>query len=217
MTSTATNEGEGSATKEIAPRVDLVFRLAAKLCPQDHGYPLFGALGRVLGDLHGASWLAVHPLAGVPRPDGLLAVDGQRGLRLRVVPAEIPRVLPLAGKRLDIDGHPAQVGVSSIYALEPASALRARIVVIKGFTEAEPFREAVARQLAALGVIARVEVGRRRVIKVNGDIVVGFGVTLHDLGEEASLRVLCAGVGGKQRMGCGVFEVVRVARGSRGE
>src|SRR5262245_6967897 len=129
--SNASEKGEEHVAQEIAPRVDLVFRLAAKLCPRDHGYALFGALSRVLGDLHGARWLAVHPLAGIPRPDGLLALNGQRGLRLRVVPGEIPRVLPLAGKRLDIDGYPAQVGVSSIYALGPASELRARIVVIK--------------------------------------------------------------------------------------
>lgn len=199
----------------IALRVDVVFRLAAKLCPRDHGYALFGALGRVLGNLHGASWLAVHPLAGVPRPDDLLAVDAQRGLRLRVVPSEIPRVLPLAGKRLEIDGHPAHVGVSSIYELKPASALQARLVVIKGFTEPEPFREAVGRQLTALGVSARPEVGRRRVIRVNGDTVVGFGLTLHDVDEEGSLRVQYAGLGGKQRMGCGVFEPVRIARAGK--
>lgn len=212
MNSISVKEGEGPAAPEIAPRVDLVFRLAAKLCPRDHGYALFGALGRVLGDLHGASWLAVHPLAGVPGPDGLLVVNGQHGLRLRVVPSEIPRVLPLAGKRLEIDGHTAHVGVSSIYALGPAAALQARIVVIKGFTEPDPFRDAVGRQLAALGASARVEVGRRRVIRVNGDTVVGFGVTLHDVDEEGSLRVQCAGVGGKQRMGCGVFTPVRIVR-----
>jgi CRISPR-associated protein Cas6 len=189
-----------------APRVDLAFRLAGKLVPRDHGYALFGALGRVLGDLHGARWLAVHPLHGTPRPDGTLALDPRRGsLVLRVEPAEIPRVLPLAGKRLEIDGHSALVGVSSVFALLPARALAARMVTVKGFMEAEPFREAVTRQLDALGVKGRLEVGRRRVLKVAGDTVVGFQVTLHDLEEEGSLRVQYAGLGGRQRMGCGVF------------
>lgn len=35
--------------------------------------------------------------------------------------------------------------------------------------------------------------------------MVGFGVTLHDLNEEGALAVQYAGLGGKQRMGCGVF------------
>ncbi len=190
----------------IEPRIDLAFRLAGKPVPRDHGYVLFGALARVLGDLHGARWLAVHPISGTPRPDGMLALDPRQGsLRLRVKPGELPRVLPLAGKRLDIDGHTVLVGVSSVHALAPARALVSRIVTIKGFLDPEPFRGAAARQLEALGVKARVEVGRRRVLKVAADTVVGFQVALHDLDEEGSLRVQYAGLGGKQRMGCGVF------------
>jgi CRISPR-associated endonuclease/helicase Cas3 len=114
-------------------------------------------------------------------------------------------VLPLAGKRLELDGHSVHVGVPSVLTLTPASALRSRIVVIKGFTEAEPFREAARRQLDAMHVKARVEVGRRRVLTVAGDIVVGFEVTLHDLDEEGSLKLQYAGIGGRQRMGCGIF------------
>ena len=190
----------------LTPRVDLAFRLAGKQVPRDHGYALFGAICRILGDLHGAPWLAVHPIAGVPRPDGTLGLDPRRGsLCIRVEPGEIPRVLPLAGKRLELDGHTALVGVSSVQALAPTPTLVARMATIKGFMEPEPFRDAAKRQLAALGVEARLEVGRRRVLRVNGDVVVGFGVTLHELSEEGSLKVQYAGLGGKQRMGCGVF------------
>lgn len=188
------------------PRVDISFRLAGRQLPLDHGYALFGAICRVLGDLHGARWLAVHPIRGLPRPDGTLALDPRGGsLRLRVEPAEIPRVLPLAGKRIELDGYAAHVGVSSVHALAPAPALTSRIVSIKGYEEPEPFRGAAARQLGELGVAAHVEVGRRRVLRVNGKTVVGFGVTLHDLTEEGSLKVQYAGLGGKQRMGCGVM------------
>lgn len=196
-------------THDILPRVDLSFRLAAKLAPLDHGYALFAAICRVLGDLHGAEWLAVHPLAGTPRPDGLLAVNQGRGLRLRIDPAQAPRVLPLAGKTLEIDGHHFTVGVPTIQALQPAAALASRLVVIKGFTEPEPFRDAVRRQLDALGVAGRIEVGRRRVLRVADDKVVGFGVTLHELDADGSLRVEYAGLGGRQRMGCGVFVPLR--------
>lgn len=194
-------------------RLDLEFALAGTVVPRDHGYALFGAIARVLGDLHGASWLAVHPLPGVPRPDGLLALQPRRGgLQLRVEPAQIPRVLALAGKTLDIDGHRVHVGVSRIYPLRPASSLTARMVVIKGFQEPEPFAEAVKRQLGTLGVTAEVEVGRRRVVTIAGDKVVGFGLTLRGLSDEASLVVQRAGIGGRQRMGCGVFGPVTRVR-----
>lgn len=194
-------------------RVDLEFALAGTVVPRDHGYALFASLARVLGDLHGATWLAVHPLPGVSRPDGLLALQPRRGgLQLRVEPAQIPRVLALAGKTLDIDGHRVHVGVSRIYPLRPASSLTARMVVIKGFQEPEPFVDAVKRQLAALEVAATVEVGRRRVVTIAADKVVGFGTTLHGLTDEGSLIVQRAGIGGRQRMGCGVFGPVTKTR-----
>ncbi|CAN99344.1 hypothetical protein sce9171 [Sorangium cellulosum So ce56] len=200
-------------SQEIAPRVDIAFHLAANLVPLDHGYALFGAICRIAGDLHGAGWLAVHPLPGVLRPDGLLAVDARRGLRLRLEPGQIVRVLCLAGKRLELDGHSVRVGVSTVHAIEPARTLRARIVVIKGFTEPEPFRDALRRQLDAMEVTARIELGRRRTMTVNGYTVVGFETTLHELTAEGSLRAQYAGLGGKQRMGCGVL--VASGRGGR--
>lgn len=184
----------------------LVFPLAGSVIPRDHGYALFGALSRVVGELHGAKWLAVHPVDGVVRPDGLLALGPRRGaLRLRVEPAELPRVLALAGKTLDIDGYRVSVGTSRVFALAPAPTLTARMVVIKGFVEPEPFAEAVKRQLEALGVSAEVEIGRRRILTIAAEKVVGLGTTLHGLSEEGSLRVQRAGIGGRQRFGCGVF------------
>jgi CRISPR-associated endonuclease/helicase Cas3 len=190
----------------VSPRIDVAFRLDGKRVPRDHGHALFGAVARVLGDLHGAQWLAIHPLHGEPGPDDTILIAPRRSsLRLRIEPAEITRVLPLSGKRIEVNGHALLVGVSTVYALSPARALLSRMVTIKGFQEPEPFREAAARQLAELGVAARVEVGRRRVLRVNDKTVVGFGVTLHDLTEEGSLRVQYAGLGGKQRMGCGIF------------
>ena len=195
-----------TAALPLEPRVDVSFALAGTTVPQDHGYALFGALCRVLGDLHQAKWLAVHPLFGQPQSDGLLGLnDGRGALRVRVVRAGIPRILPLAGKRLDIDGHPVVVGVSRLHTLQPAPVVVARIVVIKGFMEETPFAGAIARQLEALGVNATVEVGRRRVVTIAGDRAVGFGTRLSGLSDEDSLRVQTAGLGGRQRMGCGVF------------
>ena len=195
--------------KEISdtqPRVDVSFRLSGKLVPQDHGHALFGALGSVLGDIHNAHWLSVHPILGTPRPDSTLSLSHHRGaLRLRVRDDSIAKVLPLAGKRLEINGYPVMVGVSTVALLSPAASLMSRLVVIMGCQEADPIREAVARQLFALGVKARTEVGQRRVLRISGTTVVGYQVTLHDLDEEGSMRVQYSGLGGKQLMGCGVF------------
>lgn len=202
--------GEGIQTMEtvaVTPRIDVAFPLSGDTIPLDHGYALFGAMSRVLGnELHGAEWLAVLPVRGIPRGGRTLALARHNlALRLRIEPAAITKVLPLAGKDLELDGHRVLVGVSRVFALEPAPTLHARIVVIKKFMEEAPFRDAVARQLDELGVRAEVEVERRRVLNVAGDKVVGFGVTLRGLSGEHALTVQYAGVGGRQRFGCGVF------------
>lgn len=194
----------------FTPRFDVAFALAGGPVPQDHGYALFGALARALGDdLHGAPWLAVHPIAGLPRPDRTLALRPQRGeLRLRVDAEHIAPCVALAGSTLRVDGAELLVGTSRVFPLRPSRVLGARMATIKGFLEPEPFREALRRQLDALAVRAGVELGRRRTVRVAGDTVVGFQVTLHDLDEGGSLLIQSQGLGGRQRMGCGVFSAV---------
>lgn len=210
----------------VVTKVDVAFPLAGERLPLDHGYALFGALSRVLGnELHGAEWLAVHPIAGVPGRDGTLALKPHNlALRLRVNPAEIPKILPLAGASLELDGHALLVGTSRLFALEPSADLFARTVVIKqSFPKDQPapekawenpaeFSAAVQRQLDAHGIKATIEVQRRRVLRIAGDIVVGFETALHGLSNEDSLRAQSVGLGGRQRFGCGVL---RPARGRR--
>jgi CRISPR-associated protein Cas6 len=201
--------GDVGGEADIA-RVDVVFRVTGESVPVDHGYALFGAVARALGDdLHRAWWLAIAGLRGVPRSKGVLGLSG-RGCELRVrVPHEkVPTVVALAGKELVVRGHPVMVGTSTLWELRPARVLRARIVTtkVKGdLRDAEEFRKGITARLEDLGVKARVELGERRVLRVSEELVVGYQCTLRDLGEADSLRVLYAGVGGRRRFGAGVF------------
>jgi CRISPR-associated protein Cas6 len=206
-------------TVAVTPRIDVAFPLAGDSIPRDHGYALFSAMSRVLGEqLHGADWLAVHPVRGTPATDGMLVIDARRSqLRLRLVPGAIPKVLALAGKRLELAKQALRVGVPNVFGIDPSPALYSRAVVIKfkdddiregpgeRFVSEELFRTAVERQLTALDVAARVEVGGKREVRVRDKRVVGYAVTLRDLSDEGSLRVQYEGIGGRQRFGCGVF------------
>lgn len=196
-----------AARAALSPRFDVAFPLAGGPVPLDHGYALFGALSRALGnELHGAPWLAVHPLTGLPRTNKTLTLrPGAPALRLRVDGDHIARCVELAGGTLHLAGAELLVGTSRVSPLRPCRALAARMVTIKGFLEPEPFREALRRQLDALSVPARIEIGRRRTLRVAGDTIVGFQVSLHDLDERGSLALQYTGLGGRQRMGCGVF------------
>jgi CRISPR-associated endonuclease/helicase Cas3 len=196
-------------------KIDVAFQTSVQgSIPQDHGYLLLAALSHLDPRFHGADWLAIHPIAGQPLGDAMVVRPRVPALRLRVPPARIPEVLVLAGKTLVVAGTKILLGVSQLYMLRPAAQLASRMVTLKGYTEPGPFENRIKQELESRSIKAAVEVGRRRIVTVAGDKVVGFGLRLLGLSDEDSLAVQYAGLGGRQRFGCGIFgPATRPARG----
>lgn len=192
-------------TETMMPVVDLAFRLTGATIPVDHGYALYGAISRVLPDLHADKEIGVHPIRGRYVGEGSLHLTSGSWLMIRLPGDRIRAALKLAGKSLKVDGHHFVVGVPEARALRPVTALYSRLVTIKGFMEVEPFLAAARRQLELLGVDAELAVGERRTLRVKDKQVVGFEVFASRLDAEASLRLQEAGLGGRRHMGCGVF------------
>jgi len=203
-------------TTETAPTVVVHFPVQGRQLPADHGYALYSAVTHQLPALHGATWLGLELLSGVPWREGVIVLPTRGAqLRLRIPADRYAVVLPLAGKRLDIAGHPLRLGIPIARPLQPAPSLYARVVTIKKFTEPEPFLDAARRQLDALGVSATLELPldeqgrfRRRVIRIHGRTVVGFSLAAHGLGDEDSIRLQTHGLGGRRSMGCGHFNPI---------
>lgn len=205
-----------------SPSIDLTFPILGEFVPLDHGYALYSSLSQHIAALHEPStcW-AIGPVGGRYAGRNLMAlVPGRSRLRLRLPGADIPRALVLSGKALDIGGHRVRLGVPTVHALVPASALVAKIVTIKGFTEPESFLDAARRQLQELGgcgetAIPAVSVGpregepRRRIIAIKGKRVVGFCLQVIGLSPEDSLQLQERGIGGRRKMGCGFFVGVK--------
>lgn len=198
--------------------VDVDFPVRGRRLASDHGYPLYAALSASLPELHGAQWLGVHPIRGGRRVDG--AIELKRGSRLSLrVPAEkIPTLLPLTGAHLVVGCDELWLGSPTIRPLNPAPSLDAKVVVVK--VTAAPravggaldksrletlVRAELIRQLERLGARADLAFMGRRELRVGGRRVVGFSVRLRGMDEASSLAVQRAGLGGKRRMGCGVF------------
>lgn len=212
---------EPTATRLIQTpaRVDVAFSLTGDRVPAEHGYGLFSAMCRLIGDLHGASWLSVHPIRGEPNRDGTLTLrPDELALRLRVDPAYLERVLPMEGATLNIEGHVVKVGASRVLPLEPVEELGARMVVLKDNIERDEFEAYLRRRLDVVDVSAAVEIPMpkgeaaagqhpdgRRVLRIRQQAIVGYPVILRGLSAEDSLRVQGLGIGGRQRFGCGVF------------
>lgn len=201
---------------ETMPAVVVQFPAQGHQLPADHGYALYSAVTRQLPALHGAPWLGLELLSGVPWREGIIVLPTRGAqLRLRMPADRYAVVLPLAGKRLDIAGHPLRLGIPIARPLQPAPSLYARCVTIKKFTEPEPFLDAARRQLDTLGLSATLELPldeqgrfRRRIIQIHGKSVVGFSLAAHGLTDEDSIRLQTHGLGGRRTMGCGHFDPI---------
>lgn len=192
--------------------VELKFPFTGATLPSDQGYALYGAISRFVPEAHEADWLAIETIPGIARGDGMTQLDTEASLKIRLPQDRIPLMLKLAGKRLDLNGHAIRLGAPQIFLLKPSPQLYARIVTIKGFTEPEPFLDAVCRKLDELGVTGEPTVGPRRVVKVGNHTVVGFALAVHDLTDEGSIILQERGIGGRRRMGCGFFSPIVVDR-----
>jgi CRISPR-associated endonuclease/helicase Cas3 len=185
--------------------VELKYPVTGTTLPSDQGYGLYGAISRIIPEAHSADWLAIETIPGVARGDGVTQLDQQAKLKIRIPQDRVPLMLKLAGKRLEVDGHAIRLGAPQIFLLNPSPTLYARIVTIKGYTEPESFLDAVCRKLDELGVKGEPVLGPRRVVKVGEHIVVGFALTIHELSDEGSIILQERGMGGRRRMGCGIF------------
>jgi CRISPR-associated protein Cas6 len=196
------------------PVVDVFFGVRGSHVSADHGYALYGAVARVLETrddpwLHQLGDIGLHPLRGAYGPLGQLLLGPRACFGLRMPAALIPKVLALAGKRLVIGDDSLRVGVPHVQALRPAPILAARLVTTRNGQDEQRFDREIARQLSELGITAPAIRGRRRVVRIKDKTVVGYGIRVAGLNAAESLRLQERGLGGRRKMGCGVFVPVR--------
>ena len=187
------------------PYVDLAFRLDESVIFVDHGYALYGALSRIFPEIHEDKNIKIQPIRGNYNGNGELRLSTFSRLALRLPDGNVKSYLGLTGEILDVDGHIVRVGVPEVRKLLPSPRLRARLVTIKGFLEEGEFFEALKRQLENLGISGEALMGKRRTFRVKDKQVVGFEVAVIKLTAEESIKLQEHGLGGRQKMGCGVF------------
>lgn len=197
------------------PYVELCFSIIGKTLPADHGYGLYSAIAHCQEELHNLAGVSIQTIQGMPDKQGIIHLSDRSKLRIRLPGDKVPLVYPLAGKQLTIGKHSIRLGIPQIFVLQPAARLRSRIVIIKGFQEAETFLVAAKRQLDDLQIQGNLiiplnEEGEfsRKAIKIKTFSVVGFSLEVTDLSDEDSIKLQALGLGGKHRMGCGIFNTL---------
>jgi CRISPR-associated protein Cas6 len=192
--------------------INLSFPVIGTELPADHNYRLYAAISKQFPQMHKLEGLAVNTIMGIPNKQGKISLTCRSRLVLRLPVEAIAHVYPLAGQTLDVGGYPIQLGNPELQTLKPVDSLRARIVNIKGYNEPEPFLCAAHRQLQALDINANIGIPandkgepKRLTLKIKNHTVVGFGVVVSDLSPDDSVKLQVHGLGGKRRIGCGVF------------
>lgn len=193
--------------------IDLAFQVTSQ-SPlwSDHGYQLFGAISRLLPQVHEPNGIAVLPITGQQIGDRKIQLSKSSRLIIRVATSDIATWLPLAGKTLEVVGAKLQIGVPEIRSLIPSTALRSRLVTTKNCQDQSRFELELRKQMTTLGVSehAIVAIGKRRTIRIRDKEVVGYEVIVEGLTADESLAIQSIGLGGRRHMGCGVFVPHRV-------
>ena len=132
-------------------------------------------------------------------------------LLIRVPAEKIPFIYPFSGKFLTIGKHKIRLGIPEMNFLQPKSKIRSHIVVIRGYEQPDTFLTAAQNQLNELKIQGKIQLlttkdgtPKRKTIKVKQTLV-GFGIEITNLSESDSLILQEKGLGGKPKMGCGVF------------
>ena len=204
--------------------IDVSYRLTGTTVPLDHSYPLYSALSHLIPDLHEAKWLGIHPIGGVRRVGKTLELTPHSSLQLRLPLDKLSHLRRLANSRFALNpGHPIKLdGAPTVRFLTPASTMSARQVMfrVEGFSM-EPnqlpqdvhlddnFLVAANRQLRNLGIVGRLHLRGLRRLTVKGLTLIAYSVDCSGLSAEHSLLLQERGLGGKRRMGCGLFRPKR--------
>lgn len=195
--------------------INLSFPVIGAELPADHNHRLCGAICKQLPYLHDLEGLAINTITGIPNKQGKITLTPKSRLLLRLPVEAIAQVYVLASQTLDIGGCTIQLGNPELQTLKPVDTLKARLVTIKGYTEPEQFLGAAQRQLQALDINANIGIPandkgepKRLTLKIRNHMIVGFSVVVSDLSPEDSIKLQIQGLGGKRRLGCGIFSPI---------
>lgn len=206
-----------SSTKDLTnTHWELRYPLVGKLLPADHGYRLYGAMSRIVPIIHEQTGWRMATIGGTPNGQREVILTPNSRLRIRASWEQIPLFLQLVQKLLKVEHHSLVLEPPEIHPICPSKTLKARLVVIKGFQEPEPFISAVKYHLQKLGIndsnayIPTNASGEpdRKALKVHQHKVVGFSVVISELNALDSIALQIHGCGGKPKMGCGFFSPV---------
>ncbi|MEZ5540803.1 MAG: type I-MYXAN CRISPR-associated protein Cas6/Cmx6 [Pseudomonadota bacterium] len=197
--------------------VDLAFRMiGCPTLPLDHAHALSSALLEALPWLEDEAHAGVHLIHGAASGNGwyrpedstheVLHLSRRTRMRLRVPKHRLDEARGLSGRKLDIDGHPLELGDSEVFLLSSLSTLFARYVITGADTDEQAFLETAARELRELDIDCRKLLGGiSHALQFPEGPLHTRSLLVADLTPEQSVRLQQVGLGAGRHIGCGLF------------
>jgi CRISPR-associated protein Cas6 len=140
----------------------------ASRIPLHHQYQLLSAIAGLIPAVHHRNSLGIHPILGMHVEPGFLYMTKTSALTIRAPVDQLPMLLVLNGKRLDLGGFPIRLGVPQVLSLLSSRRVTSHLVTIKGYKEIDTFAFGVRRQMdaAAISPSVNVHLGPRRILRI---------------------------------------------------
>lgn len=186
----------------IPEMTDLVFGLRGEFVPENYAFALWREVARHLPWLEADKFAGILPLR-VAASGGNMLLPQRAKLVLRLAVDCVQRGRSLSGQVLEVGGSIVRVGDAEERPFKPHPTLHAHLV--ESSCDEEVFTAGVTEQLRELAIDCKLICGKRLAVTGAKQMISGYGLVLHDLKPEASLRVQNAGLGGNRHFGCGIF------------
>lgn len=189
--------------------VDILFPVYGQSLYADHNYYLYSALCSKIQELHSLEEVFINTITGLPNNNGEIKLTDKSTLLIRTTIDNAKLFTKLKDSNLKIMRYQIRLGNPLYRMLEGKTELIARLVVIKNAVTPELFKIAADKQLDKLEIKADIEVLERLTIRIprseRNYTVVGFKAKAFNLSKEDSIKLQVSGIGGKHKLGCGVF------------
>ncbi|MEK7436353.1 MAG: type I-MYXAN CRISPR-associated protein Cas6/Cmx6 [Pseudomonadota bacterium] len=183
--------------------VDVAFSLRGGRIPADHGWRLFRLLAERLEWLESEPDAGVHPIRGSRAVAGEIYLGSRARLMLRLPRSRAEQSFALSGAHFDL-GNLVEVGDAHLRPLFAHGTLYSQFATTGTSDEAQ-FQSEVSAELQDAGIRCKIICGKMRRAQTQDAEIVGFGLMLHELSTEHSLRMQATGLGEGRKLGCGIF------------
>lgn len=183
--------------------------ISGKEIDTDHSESLYGAISAIAPAIHQQDQIAISRIFGERALGKRLRLSRKSYFFVQCDASQIPMVLPLAGKAVQLRNDHIRFGVPQLMMIRPAGTLFCRLFVMRNAIDEEKavsnLRSKLLDLLGEESAHLDITPLRRRIVRIHGKKITGFGIRIAGLTDEQSVIVQSQPLSGRRKYGCGLF------------